>query len=268
MSGGLSGKRVLITRPYHQSREMVELVEREGGLPVVVPLIETVPPSDPETMDQRDQRFHQLREYDWVIFTSANGVAFFLQRYRELFPDQEPEQSFRIAVVGTKTARFVEEQGFQVDVIPESYHAEGLVEALIPQIATGEKVLFPRARIARNVLPEALRERGIEVDEIIVYDTVMPANSSAEIITRLQQKEIDVVTFTSSSAIKHFVRIIHEDDQAIHSGLLNDVITACIGPIAADTARKKGLKVDVVPQKDYTVEGLIKALHAYFNNRS
>ncbi len=264
MSGGLSGKRVLITRPYHQSPEMAERVRRDGGLPVIVPLIETVPPSDRETIEKRDRLLQQLYQYDWVIFTSANGVAFFLQRYRELFPNQKAEQSFRIAVVGTKTARYAEEEGFQVDVIPESYHAEGLVEALLPHIATGEKVLFPRARIARNVLPEALRERGIEVDEIIVYDTVMPANSSEKIKTLLKQNKIDIVTFTSSSAVKHFVKIIKEDETINLSDLMNNVVFACIGPVAADTARKKGLRVDVVPQEDYTVEGLIRALHAYF----
>ncbi|MCK9910726.1 uroporphyrinogen-III synthase, partial [Microbacteriaceae bacterium K1510] len=165
----LFGKRVLVTRARSQASELSEKIVELGGDAYEFPLVRMVPPREQEKLDEA---LHRLGSFDWVMFTSANGVAFFFKRLRELGLDIRSMRA-KVAAVGPKTAAALEEKGLVVNVLPGEFRAEGLLNSLQGELHAGEKVLLPRADIARETLPRELRERGLEVTEADTYDTVI-----------------------------------------------------------------------------------------------
>jgi uroporphyrinogen-III synthase len=248
----LTGKCVMVTRERSQAKEIVERIEALGGEAFAFPLLKMIPPHD---MTLVDEAIHSLGAYDWVIFTSVNGVRSFCERMDRLGIDMTVFTA-RVAAVGPKTAAALEERGVQVEVIPSDFVAEGLLASLRSRLLAGQRVLLPRADIARKLLPDELREMGLEVTEVDVYQTVIDAEKAPEAAKRLQQGEIDVILFTSSSTVTHFVQAM---SAWITPGWLDQVKVACIGPITAETARKLDLQVDVVAQ-EYTIDGLLDAI--------
>jgi uroporphyrinogen III methyltransferase/synthase len=269
----LSGKSILVTRPRKQARELTKLIEERGAIPVLFPVIETVWPDDLEALDQALQN---LKQYDWVLFTSANGVHFFFKRLEQLYTKDskyEPDlDSFlstlflniKVAAIGPKTGRALQEKGINVSTLPATFKQEDLVQEVSDKTngheEDGLKILFPRGKQARKHLGEELRNIGMIVDEIDTYQTIKVDQDKEEIYYLLGKKELDVITFTSSSAVKNFVQIFDglewEDD-------FRSVTIACIGPITARTAREEGLRVDV-EAAIYTIEGLLDQLEDYF----
>jgi len=244
----LFGKRVLITRPREQAGELARRIESCGGEALLAPSIRIQPIPNPDLSGL-------AQGYDWVVFTSVNGVQCFRNALRASGFDLRRVGGARIAAIGPETARAVESAGLAVDFVPSRFVAEQVAEEF-PEPLSGKRVLLPRARVARELLPELWRQVGATVDVVPVYESVPDESDVEEIREQLQSGEIDVVTFTASSTVEGFLRRFRNLD-------LSQIVVACIGPITADTARKAGLRVDVVAE-EFTVNGLVEALEAHF----
>lgn len=253
----LFGKRVLVTRSREQASALSEAIEEAGGEPLEFPAIRVVEPKDYGPLDRALGR---LNTFDWVIFTSVNGVKAFFQRLRCHRRDVRDLARARLCAIGPKTGEALENYGLLVEIVPEKYRAEEIIEALRDKIEPGARILLPRADIARKVLPEALSQMGAEVTEVTAYRTVAGSGDSARVRELLAQGEIDLITFTSSSTVRNLVKMLNAPDL---QALLKGVGVACIGPITAGTARELGLKVDVVAE-EYTIEGLVRSVLGYY----
>ncbi len=249
----LSGKRILVTRPRAQAESLVDMLADLGAIAVVFPTIEI---SAPEDTRQLDQAIQALSQYQWVIFTSVNGVAAFWERLNALGKTINSFEGLQVAAIGPATALALQERGLQPDFVPQEYVAE----AILPGLGEvhGRRILLPRADIARKALVTALNEQGAFPDEIAVYRT-LPAQLDEDAVNELSQG-VDVATFTSSSTVRNFFRLLGE--RALP--LLGQAHIACIGPITAETARACGLHVDIIAD-EYTTQGLVNALLSFYH---
>ena len=246
----LFGKRVLVTRTRAQAGALSELLFREGAQPLEVPTLEL------ETLDdfgELDTAVASLPEYDWVVFTSANAVEAVFGRLASMGRDTRSFRAARVAAIGPTTAASLRSHGIVPDLIAKESVSESLADALRGSGVAGKRVLVPGAESRRDILPEALRDAGASVDEVAAYRTVA-ADGSRERLAEIVAAGIDVVTFTSSSAVRNLVALLDGD-----LGALEAAEVACIGPITAATAREAGLKVDILSQ-DSTAKGLVEAL--------
>lgn len=248
-------KRILITRPRAQADCFAANLSSAGFDPIYFPVIEIHPMPNASELDSALQH---LSTYDWVVFTSVNGVEIFLARAQALgigpFPDQ-----VRVAAIGPRTAKALGSWGINPAFIPDEYVAEAILPGL-GDLAQ-RRVLLPRAEIARKALPDAIRQAGGIADEIAVYRT-LPAPISSQGLKALHQG-VDVITFTSPSTVHYFFMLLK------HTGLdpLNlpgRPLVACIGPITAAAARAQGLKVDLLASS-YTTAGLVELLQIQLN---
>lgn len=240
----LEGLRVLVTRAADQAGDLVERLRVAGAIPRVIPVIAIAPPADPAPLREALAR---LEAYDWLLFTSANAV-------RALPGDLG---SCRVACVGQATAAALAERGVRVDLVPERFVAEGLLEALRARLGAdlgGVSFLLPRAAEAREAVPEGLRAMGARVDVVEAYRTVPCTEGRAEALRLLREGEMDALTFTSSSTVRHFDALLGEA-----AAEARRVPCVVIGPIAADTARALGYDVVAVAEPS-TAEGLVRAL--------
>jgi len=253
----LFGKRVLVTRSREQASALSAAIEEAGGEALEFPVIRVV---EPEDYGPLDRTISNLKTYDWVIFTSVNGVQAFFRRLRHHRKDVRELHQARLCAIGPKTGEALENYGLLVETVPEKYRAEEIIEVLRDRIGGGTKILLPRADIARKVLPEALRQMGADVTEVTAYRTVAGDGDSSRIREMLARGEIHLITFTSSSTIRNLVKMLNAPDL---QALLKNVVVACIGPVTAGTARELGLKVDVVAE-EYTIEGLVRSLLGYY----
>lgn len=256
----LFGQRVVVTRSRSQASDLVAALADAGALPVEFPTIRVSPPSDGYAA--LDEAINRLRAsdvpyYDWVLFTSVNGVEQFFVRLGQA-GDVRDLRGIRLGAIGPATAAALTRRGLKLDFVPEEYRAEGIIEGLLGLGVAGQRVLIPRAREAREVLPEQLAAAGAEVDVVTAYETVPDTSGSGEMKEMLADGGIDVITFTSSSTVKNFVSLLDGYDL---KQLPPKVTIACIGPVTADTARELGLRVDLVADK-YTIPGLMEALVA------
>jgi uroporphyrinogen III methyltransferase / synthase len=255
----LFGRRVLVTRSRDQAGELVELLEAQGAEAVEAPLINVVPPEDYTALDQACAR---AGSFDWIVFTSANGANAFMDRLLMGPSDARALAGTKLCAVGPGTASRLTRFGLKVDLIPDDHRAEGVVAALK---STGplsrRKVLFPKADIARDVLPEQLRAAGAEVTEVVAYRTVT-AESDAHlgIYRQLLDGRIDVVTFSSASAVRAFITI-YGAEQAVD--LLSHTIVATIGPVTNDAAHRYGINPQITASLS-TVPALVDAIVAHF----
>ncbi|GAX90502.1 uroporphyrinogen-III C-methyltransferase [Effusibacillus lacus] len=256
----LFGKRVMITRARTQASELARLIEEQGGESYEFPVIRLVPPSD---WGPVDHALHNLETFDWIVFTSVNGVEFFFGRMLEMEIDVRRIRG-KIASVGATTEEALRQRGLIADLIPQQFVGEALFEELASHVRSGQKVLLPRADIARKALPEALRQIGCKVVEVDVYENVPVFEHAQEALQMLSDGDIHAITFTSSSTVKNFVKILEGED--LHS-LLQRVTIASIGPITTETAEKMGLRVDVTAET-HTIQGLVEALIAHEQRNS
>ncbi len=253
----LFGKTVVITRAEDQADSMFELLQESGAEPVSFPVIQTVAP---ESWDPFDQALSRISEYHGLIFTSVNGVKFFMRRLKETDQDIRDLKGVRIYTIGPKTEEALRAFGIRVDVVPQDFVAESLIESLTGEGVKGKRFLIPRAKIAREILPDQLLDMGAEVDVVPAYQTVAPTRKNEDFERRLKDGAIDIITFTSSSTVTNFLERIGPELRPY----LKNVTIACIGPITADTAREQGLNVDILP-KQYTVDALVRAIEDRFS---
>jgi uroporphyrinogen III methyltransferase/synthase len=253
----LTGKRILITRATRQAEEFSTLLKNYGAEVIPFPTIEIAPPGDWQPLDKTIEK---LDSYDWIIFTSVNGVQFFTQRLKDKERSVDILAGKKICAIGPRTKGELQGMGLTVSFIPKEYRAEGVAEGLKARGIKGKKILLPRAHGARKILPKALKEAGAVVDEVEAYQAVKPSKSN-ESLTSILKKGIDVVTFTSSSTVRNFMELVSD------KSALNGVKVAVIGPITAETARTYGLKPTITPQ-EYTIPALVEAIVEYFQRRS
>ncbi len=252
----LFGKRVLVTRSREQASVLSEKLENLGAEAWEYPTIKI---KEPDDLTALDKAVANAGMYNWIIFTSVNGVKAFFQRLRAQKLDIRSLKEAKICAIGPKTAEALEERGLLVDVMPEVFRAEAVLEALQGRIQSGDKILLPRADLARQVLVDSLKKLGAQVDEVVAYQTVLAdATDTQLLLEKLRAGEIHVLTFTSSSTVTNFLQLLGE-----HRQLLQGITVACIGPITAETAKKNGLSVDICAEQ-YTIDGLVEAIRTYF----
>ncbi|MHB1936765.1 MAG: uroporphyrinogen-III synthase [Acidobacteriaceae bacterium] len=250
----LAGRRILITRARRQAQSLATALEEQGATVIAIPAIEIIPS---ESYDALDAALWNAQKYQWLVVTSVNGAEVLAQRLKALGVGSGVLDSLKIAAIGPATARALGELGLHVDEIPKQSIAESLVESLRDRVG-GTNVLLVRARVARDALPEGLRKAGAIVDVVDAYQTVVPA-TSADALRQLfaaTNRLPDVVTFTSSSTVTNFFRLLHEANVAAWP---TTMAAASIGPITSQTLRQHGIE-PAVEATEYTVPGLVAAL--------
>jgi uroporphyrinogen III methyltransferase/synthase len=263
----LAGRTIVITRARAQSIEFTAELERLGARVVSCPTIEIV---EPESYVMLDEAIENLYGYDWLIFTSVNGVDYFLRRLETLGHAPDELDELRVCAIGEATAHRLREARIHVDVVPEQFKAEGAFTAIEAYVGGREGLdrlnfLIPRAAIARDYLPKALEEAGARVDVVAAYRTVRPETSErGRVEAMLAGGAIDCITFTSSSTVINFAQLFDTTDL---SQLLEGVAVACIGDITAGTARQYNLSTDILPG-EYTIPALTSAIANYYSTRS
>src|SRR6267143_1987000 len=240
----LSGKTVLITRATSQSAELRSRLEDLGARVIECPTIQIVPP---KTWKPVDDAIRRLNTYQWLLFTSANAVEQFMDR----MGDRRP--AIPIAVVGSATAGKLGDWGLKPALVPQEFRAEGLLAAF-PENLVGTRILFPRAEVARELLPEELRRRGATVDIVAVYRSIKAVSGSFGEI--LESEWVDCIVFTSPSTIP----------DGLHA-LPTGTALAVIGPVTREAVQLLGLKPDIVPVES-TVPGLVEAIRKHFRDSS
>ena len=252
----LADRRIVVTRPRTQSRGFAETLERYGAEVFLFPTIETVPVA---SYARLDTALEAIDQYQWLLFTSVNGVKYFVERLQACGKSVDQLRHLQVATIGPETARAVTDLSLHVKAVPEEYRAEALVTVLGE--VRGQRILLPRAAEAREVLPKELEALGARVDEIPVYETKRPQTAETEKLRDLLLgAKIDMVTFTSSSTVRNFVAAFTGENLL---GLLQKTRIGCIGPITADTAREFGLTV-AVQSRVYTIPGFTEAIVEHF----
>jgi uroporphyrinogen III methyltransferase/synthase len=259
----LFGKRVIVTRPamlrdkrpeaYPEG--LAEQLEELGAAVDEFPVIKLVAPPDYAPLDNA---ISELGSFDWIIFTSANGVEWFIKRLEELGSDIRALGNAKLGAIGPKTAAALQDLRLKVHYVPSEYVSEAVVRQF-PEDANGSRILIPRALQAREELPEGLCARGADVTVAAAYMTVTD-NSHADALRERLREPLDIITFTSASTVNSFFEIIGD------TRLPENVVAACIGPITAEAARSHGLR-SIVTASEYTIEGLVDVLSCHSEQR-
>ncbi|MDM8552059.1 uroporphyrinogen-III C-methyltransferase [Desulfobacterales bacterium HSG2] len=254
----LMGKRIVVTRAREQASDLVKRLSDLGAECIECPTIKVAPPDDRTPLETA---IENLPVYEWIVFTSVNGVKFFFERLFESGRDVRALHHLRTASIGPATAKRLLDFGLNSDIIPESYRAESVVEAFRNEDVKGKKILLPRAREARPILPAELTKMGADVDEVTAYCTKQARDNAGILLKRLEEGTIDLVTFTSSSTVKNFRALLPQESGDVKR-LMNGVTIASIGPITSDTAKEIGFEVHVTAES-FTIPGLCEAIQQY-----
>ncbi len=249
----LLGKRIVVTRARAQASDLIRTLSDLGARCLEFPTIRVLPPDDWSELDAAIER---LSDYDWLVFTSVNGVRQFFDRLFAAGRDVRALHHLRTATIGPATADELIARGLKSDIVPQTYRAESVVDAFKGIDIDGCRVLLPRAEEARPVLPEELRKMGAQVDDITVYRTVPVTDGAEQLIEALRSGGVDLVTFTSSSTVRNFKALLPE---AEFEELMRPVTVASIGPITTDTARQLGFEVGFTAEV-FTIDGLVEAI--------
>ncbi|MFQ5927322.1 MAG: uroporphyrinogen-III synthase [Terriglobia bacterium] len=256
----LGGRRIVITRTREQASSLRRALEEQGAAVEELPTIALAPPRSWRPLDAALRR---LESYDWVIFTSANGVENFFARLRKARKDTDALARTKIAAIGPATAQALRQQGLAADVVPREFRTEGLVAALGRVRWHGKRVLLARAAAARELLPKELRRRGARVDVVGVYRTVLPVENRRAARKLFAHQRPDMITFTSTSTARNFSALLGRQQAR---RVLRGVAIAAIGPVTAETLRQLGWRV-AVTSNPYTIPALVRAIVGYFSRR-
>ena len=244
----LFGKKILNTRARAQASKLTRQLESLGAEVIEFPTIKITAPTD--KFSGLDAAIKNLHTYDWIIFTSTNGVEKFFERLKNFKLDARAFGRAKVAVIGSSTAEKLSHFGIIADVVPKDFCAESLIDSL--KTFSPKNILIVRAEVARDILPRELKNFGAEVTVAAAYKTISAAENVAEIKKLLDEEQIDFVTFTSSSTVENFVK-------ALGAEILSKTKTAAIGPITAQTLKNFGIDADIVAEK-FTIGGLVDAL--------
>jgi uroporphyrinogen III methyltransferase / synthase len=260
----LDGRTIVITRARAQADEFVTELERYGARVIVCPTIEI---AEPETFEHLDEALNHLYGYDWLVFTSVNGVDHFLRRFETTGHALSEIDELRVCAIGEATAERLTNARIHVDLVPSEFKAEGVFTALIDFVGGREALgglnfLIPRAAVARDFLPRALEEAGARVDIVTAYRTVLPGDVDQGRITAMLAAGTDCIAFTSSSTVRNLAQLLDNQDL---SATLKGVAVACIGDVTAQTAAEHGLQVDIQPEQ-FTIPALARAIAEYFSS--
>ncbi|HEX7138966.1 MAG TPA: uroporphyrinogen-III C-methyltransferase [Vicinamibacterales bacterium] len=259
----LFGKRVLVTRPREQASELVHRLESVGADAIEAPMIRIEPPDDYAPLDEACAH---IGAFDWVVFASVNAVDAFIDRLLAGSQDLRALGRAKLCGVGPATAERLARHGLRADLTPTDFRAEAMVRAIVESVGDkveGLRFLVPRADIGREVVAEELRRRGGDVTEVVAYRTVIvepEREGEPDIYRMLLERRIDVVTFTSPSAVRNFVRVLGEEPAA---DLLRTTVVASIGPITAEAASQASIETTILPAV-HTVAAMVDAIVAYF----
>jgi uroporphyrinogen III methyltransferase/synthase len=262
MNQPLEGRTVVVTRAASQAGELSTLLENYGAKVLICPTIEI---RELDNYDRLDEALDHLYGYDWLIFTSANGVAFFLQRLTNRGLNVSDLDEIRVCAIGRRTADKLHEAHVHVDLVPSNSTAEGVFAALSEfaggvERLHGLNILLPRALVGRDVLPKALEEAGARVDVVPAYQTVVPENFDRGRLSAMLAGSGDCIAFTSPSTVKNLAQLFDTHDL---SNVLQGVVIACIGPVTAAAAVEYGLRVDIQPQEQ-TMADLAQSIAEYY----
>ncbi|MDR3707623.1 MAG: uroporphyrinogen-III C-methyltransferase [Capsulimonadaceae bacterium] len=248
----LSGKRIVVTRAREQASSLVDVLHAEGAEPIEFPVIQIVPP--PDHYAALDDALTRLESYEWVVFTSVNGVKGFWERLAQKGRDSRDLHNCKIAAIGVATSDALAEMGIRADFVPTVFTGEEVARQF-PEVTGAKTVLVPRALEAGDVLPELLIERGLDVDMAAVYETVLDGRGADEVRARIEEGTVDIVTFTSSSTVKNFVTAMGPTPPSMAG-----IVLACIGPTTATTVRELFQREPDIIAEEYTIAGLVEAL--------
>ncbi len=257
----LFGRRVLVTRTREQASKLSTGLKRLGAAVVEVPTIALEPPSK---MGPLLTAVEEVESYDWILFTSANGVEAFFDALEAAGRDVRALAEAVLGAIGPATAQALKDRGLNPDLTAATYVAEGLLEALAGRDLAGARVLIPRAEQARDVLPETLRGWGAEVEVAPAYRTVAPPEATDQLKAALE-RGLDAITFTASSTVNNLMNLLDEParERLGQASAAGEITVAAIGPVTAQTARQRGLTVHVQPDV-FTIEALVEALARRF----
>jgi len=253
----LFGKRIVVTRTREQASDLVSALSGFGADCLEFPTIRIAPPDDGRPLERA---LSELKTFDWIVFTSVNGVSWFFDRLFGSGRDVRAMGHLRTAAIGPATAERLKSFGLASDLLPEDYRAESIIAAFRGWGIAGQSILLPRAQEARLILPEELTAMGARVHDVAAYKTEPASGDRPTLIARLETRSVDLITFTSSSTVKNFKALLPEDRFA---ELTAGVAAACIGPVTAQTARELGLDVRIEAQT-YTIPGLCDAIRAHY----
>ncbi len=251
----LEGWRIVVTRAREQARVLSDALRQLGAEPVEIPAIEI---RDPPSWEPMDNAIARLKEFHFLLLTSANGVRKFLGRLRLGNRDIGDLSHLEVGAIGPATAAELTQRGVRVAFVPREYRAEGLLAALEGRDVQGRAFLIPRARVARDLVPRVLRERGATVEVVPAYETVTPVFAPGE-LERLLSPPPHMLTFTSSSAAAHFFSLLarHRLADRVSASAISS-----IGPVTSAALRELGLTVDL-EARDFTIRGLVEAILQY-----
>ena len=254
---GLAGLRVLVTRPAPQAAKLSRALSQESAVPVEAPLAAIRPCQDED--GAIEEALRSLASYDWLIFTSVNGVDVFFDALARHGLDSGVVQGRSVAAIGPATAQALEQRGIPVALMPGEYRTTGIVKAMGRFDLRGKRVLLPRAEEGNPELPSRLKALGAEARHLTLYRTELPPDARQRVLQALDQG-LDMATFTSPSTVRNMAEALEG-----HVELLGPVVLACIGPVTAEAAREAGMKPQVVAS-EHTIRGLVQALKDFCQN--
>ena len=261
----LFGKRVLVTRAQDQAADMVDRLLELGADPIEAPTIRIEPPEDYGPLDTACAN---VASFDWIVFTSVNGVESFMTRFLDGVRDARSLSGVRLCAIGPATAGRLARYGLRADLVPREHRGEAVFDALDHVDGlSGKRVLLPRADLAREVLATALQRVEADVTEVTAYRTVLAGSDrdrDPDVYKMLLEQQVDVVTFTSASTVRNFVKILGSGPAI---DLLRTTLVASIGPVTAEAAEQLGIKTTIMPLT-YTIPALVDAIADHFSDSS
>jgi uroporphyrinogen III methyltransferase/synthase len=255
----LWGKRIVVTRAREQASALTSRLQEVGAEAIEFPVIRIAHP--PDRYAALDSAIGRLAEFDWLLFTSVNGVHAFRDRLAHRALDTRALAKAKVAAVGPATSEALLEMGVRADFIPTSFTGEEVAKQF-PEDVSGKRVLLARALEGNDALSTILSERGAKVEIAPAYETVLDRGDETEIRGRIQEGTVDAVTFTSSSTVKNFVTALGPEPPS-----LANVAIACIGPTTAQTARELFQREPDILAEEFTIDGLVEALLRYYRER-
>ncbi|MCJ7839888.1 uroporphyrinogen-III synthase [Lederbergia sp. NSJ-179] len=256
----LKGKHVLITRGGEQGEKFCMDVASTGGIPHMVPLIDFRMYKDPN----ESYYFRQLGEYDWIIFTSKNGVHYFFEHLKKYVDDYSLLQhSVQFAVVGEKTKEALDRYQLASCFMPHVFTAEEFVREFFQNEFVAKKVLVPKGNLAKSTIADGFRSQGISADEWIIYETFYPVNQVGRLIPLLKEDVLDVASFTSPSSFNHFMKIVKQQFLTQH---VSKLTFAAIGTVTKRAIENEGYQVGICPEK-FTIDKLFQEICRYFQEK-